>query len=156
LLPKQGLAIAWIDSDAVVKPSPVMISGSMFNTDWAAKNPDVAQAFFTALLRGVRDYCDAYHGGAWRPELLKLLVANGVATSTELLDTIPWPARNPDGYVRRESLLDIQHWYVGQRLVRDELPYERFADDSFATEANRKIGPFKLAANESGKLGCGK
>ncbi len=156
LLPKQGLAIAWIDSDTVVKPSPVMISGSMFNTDWAAKNHDVVQAFFTALLRGVRDYCDAYHGGAWRPELLKLLVANGVATSTELLDAIPWPARNPDGYVRRQSLLDIQHWYVSQRLVREELPYERFADDGFATEANRKLGPFKLAATESGKLGCGK
>jgi hypothetical protein len=40
--------------------------------------------------------------------------------------------------------------------VREELPYERFADDSFAAEANRKLGPFKLAANESGKLGCGK
>ena len=31
-----------------------MISGSMFNTDWATKNHDIAQAFFTALLRGVR------------------------------------------------------------------------------------------------------
>ena len=88
LLPKQELAIAWIDSDTIVKPSPVMISASMFNTDWAKNNPDTAKAFFTALLRGVRDYCDAYHGGGWRPELLRLLVANGVSTSPELLDTI--------------------------------------------------------------------
>src|SRR5262249_29043399 len=90
LLPKQELAVAWIDSDAIVKPSPVMISASMFNTDWARTNPDTAKAFFTALLRGVRDYCDAYHGGSWRPDMLRLLVANGVATSPELLDAIPW------------------------------------------------------------------
>ena len=45
-------------------------------------------AFFTALLRGVRDYCNGYHGGSWRPELLKLLVANGVSTNVETLDSI--------------------------------------------------------------------
>ena len=83
VLARQGLGNLWINSDETVKPSPVQISTSMYNTDWAAKNPEVAQAFFTALLRGVRDYCDAYHGGSWRPELLKLLVANGVSTSVE-------------------------------------------------------------------------
>src|SRR5262245_38194000 len=104
LLPKQELAVAWIDSDAIVKPSPVMISASMFNADWARKNPDIAKRFFTALLRGVRDYCDAHHGGAWRPELLRLLVANGVSTSPELLDAVLCPSRSPDGYVPRASL----------------------------------------------------
>jgi NitT/TauT family transport system substrate-binding protein len=156
LLPKQNLAIAWVDSDTVVKPSPVMISASMFNTDWAKNNPDTAKAFFTALLHGVRDYCDAYHGGAWRPELLRLLVTNGVSTNPELLDAIPWPSRNPDGYVPRSSLADVQHWYVAQGLVRSELPLDRLVDESFAQDANRTLGPFRLAPASSQKAGCGK
>jgi NitT/TauT family transport system substrate-binding protein len=133
-----------------------MISASMFNTDWAKNNPDTAKAFFTALLRGVRDYCDAYHGGAWRPELLRLLVANGVSTSPELLGTIPRPSRNPDGYVSRLSLADVQHWYVTQGLVRTELPLDRLVDESFAQEANRTLGPFRLVSESSSKAGCGK
>src|SRR5262245_15675511 len=156
LLPKQELAIAWIDADAIVKPSPVMISASMFNTDWAKNNPDAAKAFFTALLRGVRDYCNAYHGGTWRPDLLRLLVANGVSTSAELLDTIPWPARNPDGFVYRSSLADVQRWYVAQGLVRAELPLDRIVDESFAQDANRKLGPFRLERQDSTKAGCGR
>jgi NitT/TauT family transport system substrate-binding protein len=146
LLPKQELAIAWIDSDATVKPSPVMISASMFNTDWAKNNPDTAKA----------DYCNAYHGGTWRPELLRLLVANGVSVSAELLDTIPWPARNPDGFVRRESLADVQRWYVAQGFVRAELPLERIVDESFAEKANRWLGPFRLERVDSAKSGCGR
>jgi NitT/TauT family transport system substrate-binding protein len=156
LLPKQELAIAWIDSDTIVKPSPVMISASMFNTDWAKNNPDTAKAFFTALLRGVRDYCDAYHGGGWRPELLRLLVANGVSTSPELLDTIPWPSRSPDGSIPRASLTDVQHWYVTRGLVRTELPLDRLVDESFAEDANRALGPFRLAPAPTSKAGCGK
>jgi NitT/TauT family transport system substrate-binding protein len=156
LLPRQQLATAFVDSDTTVKPSPVMISASMFNADWAKANPETAQAFFTALLRGIRDYCSAYHGGPWRPELLRLLVANGVATSAELLDSIPWPARNPDGYVFRDSLADVQRWYVSQGLVRAELPLDQIVDDRFAKDANRALGPFRLDAPEDGKAGCGR
>jgi NitT/TauT family transport system substrate-binding protein len=146
LLPKQELAIAWIDSDTIVKPSPVMISASMFNTDWAKNNPGTAKAY----------YCDAYHGGAWRRELLRLLVANGVSTSPELLDTIPWPSRSPEGYIPRASLTDVQHWYVTQGLVRTDLPLDRLVDESFAQDANRALGPFRLAPAPTSKAGCGK
>ena len=118
--------------------------------------PGYRQAFFTALLRGVRDYCDAYHGGSWRPDMLRLLVANGVATSPELLDAIPWPSRNPDGYIPRPSLTDVQHWYVPQGLVRTELPLDRLVDESFAENADPALGPFKLAPVSSAKAGCGR
>jgi NitT/TauT family transport system substrate-binding protein len=156
LLPQQGLAVAFINSDETVTPRPVQISTSMFNTDWAAKNPTVAQSFFTALLRGVRDYCNAYHGGPGRPELLRLLVANGVANNTETLDAIPWPARNPDGYVFRDSLVDVQRWYIKQGLVRSELPIDQLFDNKFADNANRALGPFKLENAASTKAGCGR
>ena len=156
LLPQQGLAIPFINSDEVVKPQPIQISTSMFNTDWATKNPEVAQNFFTALLKGVREYCNAYHGGAGRAELLKLLVANGVTNDVATLDAIPWPARNPDGYVFRNSMADVQDWYAKQGLVRSPVPVEKFVDNTFAENAIKKLGPFKLENTASTKTGCGR
>lgn len=156
LLPKQGLAIPLINSDEVVKPQPIQISTSMFNTDWATKNPEVAQNFFTALLKGVREYCNAYHGGPGRAELLKLLVANGVTNDVETLDAIPWPARNPDGYVFRDSMADVQNWYAKQGLVRTPVPVEQFVENKFAENAIKKLGPFKLENTASTKTGCGR
>lgn len=155
-LQKQGLAIQWINSDETVKPSPIQISTSMYNTDWAAKNPQVAQAFFTALLRGVRDYCNAYHGGSWRPELLKLLVANGVSTSVENIDNIPWSVRNPEGHVFKDSVADVQRWYVQQGLVRAELPLDKIINTQFAENANHALGPFQLESTASKLTGCGR
>jgi NitT/TauT family transport system substrate-binding protein len=156
LLARQGLANLWINSDDVIKPGPIQISTSMYNTDWATKNPDAAQAFFTALLRGVRDYCNAYHRGAWRPELLKLLVANGVSTSVEVIDSIPWPARSPEGYVHKDSAADVQKWYVQQGLVKEALPLDKVIDTRFADNANKALGPFKVENAASTLKGCGK
>jgi NitT/TauT family transport system substrate-binding protein len=154
--PDQKIAERWIDVDDVAKPQPLSISVSMFNTDWASKNPEAMQNFYTALMRGVRDYCNAYHGGSWRPELLKLLVANGVAPTVELLDRIRWPARNPDGRISREFLSDVQRWYVKVGVVRAEAPIDQILDTRYVDEANRKLGPFKLENAASDKSGCGK
>jgi NitT/TauT family transport system substrate-binding protein len=156
LLPQQGLALQFINSDEIVKPQPIQISTSMFNTDWAKQNPEVAQNFFTALLRGVRDYCNAYHGGPGRAELLKLLVANGVANDVATLDALPWPARNPDGYVFRNSMADIQDWYAKQGLVRTPLPIDQVVENKFAENAVKRLGPFKLENTASTKVGCGR
>ena len=132
------------------------ISVSMFNTDWASKNPEVAQKFYTAMLRGVRDYCNAYHGGAGRAELIRLLVANGVAPNAEFLDRITWPARNPDGRLNRDFLADVQRWYVKQGLARSELPLDQVLEARFAEHANAALGPFKLENTASTKAGCGR
>jgi NitT/TauT family transport system substrate-binding protein len=156
VLARQGIANLWINSDETVKPTPIQISTSMYNTDWAAKNPEVAQAFFTALLRGVRDYCNAYHGGSGRPEMLKMLVANGVSNSVETIDSIPWPARNPEGYVFKDSAADVQKWYAQQGLIRGELPMDKIIDTTFAENANKALGPFKVENAASALKGCGK
>ncbi len=53
--PEQKIAERWIDVDDVAKPYPLSISISMFNVDWANKNPKTVQDFYTAvILRGPR------------------------------------------------------------------------------------------------------
>ena len=61
-LESRGLASLFADTDALVRPSPITISVNMINTDSAKRNPEIARKFYLAELRGVRDYCQAYHG----------------------------------------------------------------------------------------------
>ena len=76
-------------------------------------------------------------------------MTNDVAT----LDQIPWPARNPDGFVFRDSMTDVQDWYVKQGLVRTPVSVDKFVDNHFAENAIRKLGPFKLENTASTTTG---
>ena len=93
------------------------------------------------MMRGARDYCNAYHGGVVAAGThLKLLVANGVAPNAELLDRITWPARNPDGRLSRDFLTDVQRWYVKQGLARSELPLDQVLETRFAEQRTPRWG----------------
>src|ERR1700724_1177127 len=68
----KGQAVAFKDPDDLVNPRPLTISVDMVNTDWAKANRDLVRNYYVAYLRGVRDYCQAYHGGANRAEMIEL------------------------------------------------------------------------------------
>ena len=50
----------------------------------------------------------------------------------------------------------VDRLYVTRGLVRTELPLDRLVDESFAQDANRALGPFRLAPAPTSKAGCGK
>ena len=56
-----------------IKVQPVLISVWWTNTDWARSNEDAAKRFVRGTLRGVRDYCNAYHRGPNRDEVTQIL-----------------------------------------------------------------------------------
>ena len=150
----QGLGIPFADVDALVQPQPMTIAVIMANTDWVKANPDVVGRYMTAWLRGAREYCQAYHGGANRQEIIDELVNTKTAPSRELLEKFPWPARSPDGRINTASMLDINKWYVTNKMSAKEFPASRVVDGSFIDAAVKKLGPFELQ-NKSSKLpGC--
>jgi NitT/TauT family transport system substrate-binding protein len=150
----RGLALPFADSDELIRPSPVTISVSMVNTDWAKKNPALVQSFYLASLRGARDYCQAYHGGAVRKEMIDLLVKSGTERRPELLHDYSWPARDPNGRVNVESMLDMQAWYAANKFTTARLPAERLVNRTYAENAAQKLGPFVLDTAASTLAGC--
>ena len=153
-IPTMGLGVRWMDVDEKIEPRPFDLSVVMFNTDWAAKNPQVAQNFFTALLRGARDYCDAYHHGPNRAEVAKRIVDAGIARDVASLDSYVWGARSPNGAVNPASLDDIQSWYKAQGVLPAVQPMDKVIDTSFAKEAAGKLGPYRPSNPDDKLAGC--
>ncbi len=149
-----GFAKPFIDADVAVQPSPLAISVEFINRDWAAKNPEVARNYYIATLRGVRDYCQAYHSGSIRQEMEQVLIKTGTERRPEMIAGT-WPARDPYGAMRPESLLDMQKWFVTNKYATKEFPIERLVDLSFVEYARQKLGPFEVENKASKLKGCG-
>lgn len=150
----QGHAVGFAEPDALVTPTPMTIAVIMVNTDWAKKNVELLRRYYTAYLRGVRDYCDAYHGAPIKQEIIDALIRYGSEKRPELLHKYPWPARSPDGRINTDSMLDMQDWFVKSGFSRVKFPAERLVDGSFADYAVQKLGPFIPANKDSTLAGC--
>jgi NitT/TauT family transport system substrate-binding protein len=150
----KGIADAFTDPDDLVKPHPLTIAVSILNTDWAKANETVARNYYYAYLRGVRDYCNAYHGGNIRAAMVDLLIKTGTETRPDVLNKYPWPARDPNGRINTDSMLDMQSWYAKNKMSTANLPADRLVQTSYVEEAVKKLGPFQLENKDSKLQGC--
>jgi NitT/TauT family transport system substrate-binding protein len=152
---QQGTATAWIDPEAgYIKTLPMTSVAYIVNTDWAAHNADAATKLMLALARGSRDYCQAYHHGPNRGEMVDVLMKNHIGRDRALLDRMDWQARNPDGAFSLASLTDIQAFFKREGVIDKTAPPERLVDPRYAQAAAKAFGPF-VAANAASKLqGC--
>jgi len=151
---EQGHAVGFAEPDVLVKPKPMTIAVIMVNTDWAKRNAELLGSYYTAYLRGVRDYCNAYHGAPIKEEIIAALIRHGSERRPELLYKYPWPARSPDGRINTASMLDMQDWYIKNGFSRAKLPAERLVDASYAELAVQKLGPFVPINKDSNLDGC--
>jgi hypothetical protein len=71
-----------------------------------------------------------------------------------LLHKYPWPARNPDGRVNVASMLDMNAWFVKNKMSNTVFPAERVVDNRYADYALSKLGPFVLENKDSKLAGC--
>jgi NitT/TauT family transport system substrate-binding protein len=149
-----GHAVNFKDPDDVVKPHPLTIAVSMINTDFAKANQELVRNYYVAYLRAIRDYCQAYHGGAVRPEFIDLAIRTGTETRPELLHKYPWPARSPNGMINVASMLDMQAWFLKSKMSNAEFSADRIVDRSYVDYALRKLPPFVLENKESTLAGC--
>jgi len=150
----QGLGLMFLDADTYVRPQPIELAVNIINTDWAKKNPQVARNYFVAYLRGARDYCNAYHFGSTRKEIIDLLVKSGTERRPELLNEYDWQSRNPNGRINVASALDMQSWYRKNKFITADFPAERLVDTSYVDYAVEKLGPFVLENKDSTLKGC--
>lgn len=151
----QGQAVHWLDPEDYIKVLPSSFVGYFANSDWIKSNPDLAKRFFLALVKGGRDYCQAYHHGPNRAEVVDVMAKYKIAPSREQLDHMQWQARNPNGRFNVASILDLQDWFFKEGIIKQKFPAERLIDTEYADYAEKTLPPFKVI-NAADKLkGCG-
>jgi NitT/TauT family transport system substrate-binding protein len=152
ILVEKGIAAHWLDIDELIKPFHLAVN--FINTEWAKQNPKLAQGAVKALVRGARDYCQAYHGGSNREEVVNILLKHSMFTERALLDKYPWSARTSDGSIDAASVIDIQDWFRKRGMISTQFAAEDLVDVSFARKAAEELGPFVLENQQSRLPGC--
>ena len=150
----QKLAFVLADPDDHVKPRPLTIAVTMFNTDWAKADPKLARDFFVGYMRGVREYCLGYHGGPQRAELVEIGLKAMKGSPRAFFEDYPWPARNMDGTPNMPSILDMQTYFKGENMVKAEQPAEKIFTREYIEHAAKALGPKPAVNAQSDKPGC--
>jgi NitT/TauT family transport system substrate-binding protein len=148
-----GFAVNFKEPDALVKPFPLNIAVNIINTEWATAHEQVLKNYYVAYLKAAREYCQAYHGTN-RQAIIDLSVRTGTETRPELLHKYPWPARDPNGRVNVASMLDMNDWFVRNKMSSMRFPPERVVDNRYVDYAVAKLGPFELENKASPLAGC--
>lgn len=149
----RGIGVKWINADSKIRVQPVLVSVWWMNTDWARDSEDAARRFVRGTLRGVRDYCTAYHRGPNRAEVTRILAKYSDVKDAALIERIEWGATDPHGRVLEASLSDIQDTFFKEKLVDTKVPVGRIAPASWVGEVAAALGPFTLARDD-GAPGC--
>ncbi len=151
---ERKMAVGWIDPEDHIKQLPLTNVAYIANTDWIKKEPDVARRFFLALARASRDYCQAYHHGPNRAEMIDVMMKNKVVTDRALVERMNWQARNPNGEFTLASVESQQNFYKDEGIIPKTAPRDRLVDASFAQAAAKELGPFELINKASTLKGC--
>jgi NitT/TauT family transport system substrate-binding protein len=150
----QGQGVKWIDPEDYIKVLPSSFVAYFANTDWIKQNPEIAKKFFLALVKGGRDFCQAYHHGPNRKEVVDIMFKYKVAASAEQLDNMAWQARNPNGRFNVASLMDLQDFFVDENIVKQKFTPEKLVDTDYADYAEKALPPFEVINKASTLKGC--
>jgi NitT/TauT family transport system substrate-binding protein len=151
---EQKIGLPWIDPETYIRTLPMTNIAYIANRDWVTANPDVAHKLFIALARAGRDYCQAYHHGPNRGEVIDIMLREKIATDRGLLDRMDWQARNPNGEFNLASLVDMQKFFKDAGVIDKTAPGDQMVDPSFAKAVAKELGPFELINKASPLKGC--
>lgn len=150
---KRGVGIKRFEPERHLRVAPALIAVGQFNTDWAKRNEAAGRKFLEAILRGTREYCEAFHFGANRPEVVKILAKYSSVHDPVLLDSMEWGSSDPVGNIPTDSLMDFQKFQLGEKEIGKIVPLDQLVERNWIRDAAQKLGPFKLA-HDDGKPGC--
>jgi NitT/TauT family transport system substrate-binding protein len=150
---EKGIAFRFLNTNPYITPRPMVASVLEMNSDWAAAHPDAAKNFIMATLRATRYYCEAYHHGANRADVVRILAKYSNVQDPVLIDKIDWTAMDVDGRIPMPSIMDIQNFYIKDKLVNTPVPESDLAPPAWVAQARASLPPFKLAHDDH-QPGC--
>ncbi len=149
----KGIAVKWLNPEDFLKVKPELIAVGQMNTDWVKTHEAATKAFLKAILKGTREYCEAFHHGPNRADVVRILAKYSSIHDPALIERIEWGASDPVGTIPVASLKDFEAFDVANKLIAHQVPTDRVIELRWIDQAARALGPFKLA-HDDGTPGC--
>jgi NitT/TauT family transport system substrate-binding protein len=109
-----------------------------FNKEWATQNPELAQGFVTAFLRGARDL----NGDAWYDEENLALVEEYTGVPADVVARANRSYHDPNGVVPVDDLMELQSFFrdTGQLNYEEDIDISQYVNSTYATNAVAELG----------------
>ncbi|MDP2728178.1 MAG: ABC transporter substrate-binding protein [Dehalococcoidia bacterium] len=112
-----------------------------YSAKFAAGNPGAARGFAVALLKGNRDYNEAFFGsGKGKAEVIAALVKQTSVKDPAMYEKMGLAGAQPNGAVSIKSLLEDIDWYVANGQMKEKASIETFVDTQYVEYALSKLG----------------
>lgn len=130
----QGL-IARLSDDFIDNFTSTVI---YFNKDWATANPELAQGFVTAFIRGARDL----NGDAWYDDANLAIIEKYTGVPADVIKRANRSYHDPNGAVPLDDLMELQRFFrdEGQLSFDEEIDLAQFVNTSYAEAAVKALG----------------
>jgi NitT/TauT family transport system substrate-binding protein len=130
----QGL-VARLSEDFIDGFTPTVI---YYNKDWATANPDLAEGFVKAYLRGARDL----NGDAWYDEENLAIIEQYTGVPADVVARANRSYHDPNGVVPVDDLAELQRFFAeqGQLSYDEPLDLSQFVNTRYAEAAVEALG----------------
>lgn len=109
-----------------------------FNKDWATNNPDLAQGFVKAFIRGARDL----NGDRWYSDENVAIIEKYTGVPAEVVKRANRSYHDPNGTVPLADLMELQRFFraQGELSYDEEIDMSEFINTSYAEAALAELG----------------
>ncbi|WP_229459420.1 ABC transporter substrate-binding protein [Massilia cavernae] len=141
---ERGAAVRLTNTD----PYPnQQIAVLLYGGDFIKKQPQLAQKFMIAYLKGARFYNDALKDGKFAgpnaAEVIAILAADSNVKDPALYKKMTPNGIHPDGKINEASLARDYQFYKEQKYVDGSVKMEQVVDTSFVNAAVKALGPYQ-------------
>jgi NitT/TauT family transport system substrate-binding protein len=134
----QGIGTILMYSD---KMYPNMESTQwVYSPQFASSRPDVGVRFMVGLLRGARDFNNAFSTGKDKADIVRILTTYTAVKDPQLYEKMQVSSLNANGQLDARNMQDQVDWLVQHGYVQQPLDVSKLIDPTFAERAVAQIG----------------
>ena len=142
LAEETGVAVRLMTIDKATPNAQIAVI--FYSKDFVAKNPELANRWMIAYIKGLRFYNDALRErGSKLEELIDILTKYTGVKERKVYYKMIWTGLNPDGHVNKANLAEQQELYAAIGVVPKTVPIDQVVDTSFAENALKVLGRYE-------------
>jgi len=136
----KGIAVKWKEEAEFVAGHPQSIW--LGSEKLVSSQPEAARRFMVALLRGGRDYEDAFGKNKGRKDVVDILIKHTTVKDPALYDHLNWAKIPENGDINLKLLKEDADWLAAQGAVPQMPELSKLVASELTTYAVQRLGPY--------------